>query len=148
MKALQIFERDNKRIVTFLRCGHRYIEDLRDKKNNPFFQQTTSVVNENIRISLFPYDGNKTFFIIRNPYEHFISSLIFSIDTWHLESLRHTKTDFYLLEPKEKIRLVIEEMYYQRSNYHWVPDRYENIYKLLCDVDKKEKSYEFYKKRI
>lgn len=144
MKALQVFERNNKRIITFLRCGHRYIKELRDKNENPFFNQSISIFNEeNTQIKLFPYEGKKTFFIIRNPFEHLISSLIFSMDTWHLESLRFTFTDFYLLEPKEKIRLVIEEMYYQRSNYHWIPNRYETIYKMLCEENRNMTHFEF-----
>lgn len=141
MKGIQIYERDKKRIITFLRCGHRYIKEIVNKKGQPVFKQVDPVLDDNSNAILFPYTG-KTFFILREPKEHLMSTIIFTIGSWHMESIRQTFTDFYLLKPEEKLKMVVDEIYYQRNNHHWVPKRYERIYKILCDLPPKQ-DYDF-----
>jgi len=141
MKGIQIYEKDKKRIITFLRCGHRYIKQIVNKKKLPFFKEIQPILDEHSNVILFPYTG-KTFFILRDPKEHLLSSIIFTIGSWHIESIRQTFTDFYLLKPEEKLKMVIDEIYYQRNNHHWVPKRYETIYKILCEFSSKQ-HYDF-----
>jgi hypothetical protein len=140
-RGLKIYQRGSDRIISFLRCGHRTLKELKDDNGLSFFKDLP-IGPEFIKLyDLYSYTG-KTYFIIRDPMEHMLSALTFTMGIRYDESLSSNGT-FHLLDDTEKLQLTINELFEQKDNDHWVSKRYQFIYKSIVTNTNKDFKYEF-----
>ena len=90
-KGTLLFQKDNIRIVTSYRCGHRTIKNLKNEDGSVLF--TNLIINEETINSydIFNY-SEITYFIIRNPFEHLLSAIKFNIVNYGNDSGENTAT--------------------------------------------------------
>ena len=139
-QGVQIYQREDKRIVSFLRCGHRTIKGLKDDNGLSFFKNLP-IGPEFVKIyDIYSYTG-KTFFVIRDPFEHLLSAITFTMGINYNDSIDSNGT-FHLLDDEEKLQLTINEIFAQDSNFHWVDKRYQFMYKSIATNLYKEFNYE------
>jgi hypothetical protein len=140
-QGVQIYQKEDKRIISFLRCGHRTIKELKDDDGFSFFKNLP-IGPEFVKIyDIYSYTG-KTFFVIRDPFEHLLSAITFTMGINYDDSINNNGT-FHLLEDEEKLQLTINEIFEQKDNFHWVNKRYQFIYKSIATNLNKEFDYEF-----
>ena len=140
-QGVQIYQKEDKRIVSFLRCGHRTIKELKDDNGLSLFKNLP-IGPEFVKIyDIYSYTG-KTFFVIRDPFEHLLSAITFTMGINYDDSINKNGT-FHLLEDVEKLQLTINEIFEQKDNFHWVNKRYQFIYKSITTNLNKEFDYEF-----
>jgi len=131
-QGVQIYQKEDKRIISFLRCGHRTIKELKDDNGFSFFKNLP-IGPEFVKIyDIYSYTG-KTFFVIRDPFEHLLSAITFTMGINYDDSINNNGT-FHLLEDEEKLQLTINEIFGQKDNFHWVNKRYQFIYKSIIDI--------------
>lgn len=140
-KGLQYFEKNNIRIITSLRCGHRTLKNAKNNLGNDFFVNIPVNVEFFESHTLFPYDG-ETYFIIRDPMEHLISALTFTMGMWYGDSINSNGL-FHQLPNEKKLNHCIDEIYFSKYNFHWVAYRYQTIYKEVIKLDLKKYKYDF-----
>lgn len=139
-QGVQIYQREDKRIVSFLRCGHRTIKGLKDDNGLSFFKNLP-IGPEFVKIyDIYSYTG-KTFFVIRDPFEHLLSAITFTMGINYNDSIDNNGT-FHLLDDEEKLQSSINEIFEQKDNFHWVNKRYQFIYKSIVTNLNKEFNYE------
>ena len=139
-KGNLFFQKDNIRIVTSYRCGHRTIKNLKNNDGDILF--TNFIINEdNIDFyDIFNYSGI-TYFIIRNPFEHLLSAIKFNLVNYANESGK--KNDrFHLLKERDKINECLND-FYEEKNHHWVKDRHKFIYESILNNNNKNFKCEF-----
>ena len=106
--GVQVYQREDKRIISFLRCGHRTIKELKDDNSLSFFKNLP-IGPEFVKIyNIYSYTG-KTFFVIRDPFEHLLSAITFTMGINYNDSIDSNGT-FHLLDDEEKLQLTINEM--------------------------------------
>ena len=138
--GVQVYQREDKRIISFLRCGHRTIKELKDDNSLSFFKNLP-IGPEFVKIyNIYSYTG-KTFFVIRDPFEHLLSAITFTMGINYNDSIDSNGT-FHLLDDEEKLQLTINEIFAQDSNFHWVDKRYQFMYKSIATNLYKEFNYE------
>ena len=138
--GVQVYQREDKRIISFLRCGHRTIKELKDDNGLSFFKNLP-IGPEFVKIyNIYSYTG-KTFFVIRDPFEHLLSAITFTMGINYNDSIDSNGT-FHLLDDEEKLQLTINEIFAQDSNFHWVDKRYQFMYKSIATNLYKEFNYE------
>lgn len=139
-QGVQVYQREDKRIISFLRCGHRTIKELKDDNGLSFFKNLP-IGPEFVKIyNIYSYTG-KTFFVIRDPFEHLLSAITFTMGINYNDSIDSNGT-FHLLDDEEKLQLTINEIFAQDSNFHWVDKRYQFMYKSIATNLYKEFNYE------
>jgi len=139
-QGVQVYQREDKRIISFLRCGHRTIKELKDDNSLSFFKNLP-IGPEFVKIyNIYSYTG-KTFFVIRDPFEHLLSAITFTMGINYNDSIDSNGT-FHLLDDEEKLQLTINEIFAQDSNFHWVDKRYQFMYKSIATNLYKEFNYE------
>jgi hypothetical protein len=140
-QGVQVFQKENKRIISFLRCGHRSIKEIKDVDGLSFFKNLP-IGPEFVKLyDIYSYTG-KTFFVIRDPFEHLLSAITFTMGINYDDSLNNNGT-FHLLGDEEKLQLTINEVFEQKENFHWVNKRYQFIYKSIATNLYKDFKYEF-----
>lgn len=140
-QGVQVFQKENKRIISFLRCGHRSIKEIKDVDGLSFFKNLP-IGPEFVKLyDIYSYTG-KTFFVIRDPFEHLLSAITFTMGINYDDSLNNNGT-FHLLSDEEKLQLTINEVFEQKENFHWVNKRYQFIYKSIATNLYKDFKYEF-----
>ncbi len=138
--GVQVYQREDKRIISFLRCGHRTIKELKDDNGLSFFKNLP-IGPEFVKIyNIYSYTG-KTFFVIRDPFEHLLSAITFTMGINYNDSIDSNGT-FHLLDDEEKLQLTINEIFAQDNNFHWVDKRYQFMYKSIATNLYKEFNYE------
>jgi len=138
--GVQVYQREDKRIISFLRCGHRTIKELKDDNGLSFFKNLP-IGPEFVKIyNIYSYTG-KTFFVIRDPFEHLLSAITFTMGINYNDSIDNNGT-FHLLDDEEKLQLTINEIFAQDNNFHWVDKRYQFMYKSIATNLYKEFNYE------
>jgi hypothetical protein len=138
--GVQVYQREDKRIISFLRCGHRTIKELKDDNGLSFFKNLP-IGPEFVKIyNIYSYTG-KTFFVIRDPFEHLLSAITFTMGINYNDSIDNNGT-FHLLDDEEKLQLTINEIFAQDDNFHWVDKRYQFMYKSIATNLYKEFNYE------
>ena len=138
--GVQVYQREDKIIISFLRCGHRTIKELKDDNGLSFFKNLP-IGPEFVKIyNIYSYTG-KTFFVIRDPFEHLLSAITFTMGINYNDSIDSNGT-FHLLDDEEKLQLTINEIFAQDSNFHWVDKRYQFMYKSIATNLYKEFNYE------
>ena len=138
--GVQVYQREDKRIISFLRCGHRTIKELKDDNGLSFFKNLP-IGPEFVKIyNIYSYTG-KTFFVIRDPFEHLLSAITFTMGINYNDSIDSNGT-FHLLDDEEKLQLTINEIFAQDDNFHWVDKRYQFMYKSIATNLYKEFNYE------
>jgi len=138
--GVQVYQREDKRIISFLRCGHRTIKELKNDNGLSFFKNLP-IGPEFVKIyNIYSYTG-KTFFVIRDPFEHLLSAITFTMGINYNDSIDSNGT-FHLLDDEEKLQLTINEIFAQDSNFHWVDKRYQFMYKSIATNLYKEFNYE------
>jgi hypothetical protein len=139
-QGAQVYQREDKRIISFLRCGHRTIKELKDDNGLSFFKNLP-IGPEFVKIyNIYSYTG-KTFFVIRDPFEHLLSAITFTMGINYNDSIDSNGT-FHLLDDEEKLQLTINEIFVQDNNFHWVDKRYQFMYKSIATNLYKEFNYE------
>jgi hypothetical protein len=139
-QGVQVYQREDKRIISFLRCGHRTIKELKDDSGLSFFKNLP-IGPEFVKIyNIYSYTG-KTFFVIRDPFEHLLSAITFTMGINYNDSVDNNGT-FHLLDDEEKLQLSINEIFEQKDNFHWVNKRYQFMYKSIVTNLYKEFNYE------
>lgn len=141
VKGLQYFEKNGIRIFTSLRCGHRTLKNSKDLNGLNYFITKPIDVEFFETHTIFPYDG-ETYFVIRDPFEHLISALTFTMSTWNDESL-NSNGFFHQLPDEKKLNHCINEIYFEKFNFHWVNRRYQTIYKEILKIDLQKYKYNF-----
>lgn len=140
-QGVQIFQKENKRIVSFLRCGHRSIKEIKNDDGLSFFKNLP-IGPEFVKLyDIYSYTG-KTFFVIRDPFEHLLSAITFTMGINYDDSLNYNGT-FHLLSDEEKLQSTINEVFEQKENFHWVNKRYQFIYKSIATNLYKDFKYKF-----
>jgi hypothetical protein len=140
-QGVQVFQKENKRIISFLRCGHRSIKGIKDVDGLSFFKNLP-IGPEFVKLyDIYSYTG-KTFFVMRDPFEHLLSAITFTMGINYDDSLNNNGT-FHLLGDEEKLQLTINEVFEQKENFHWVNKRYQFIYKSIATNLYKDFKYEF-----
>jgi hypothetical protein len=140
-QGVQVFQKENKRIISFLRCGHRSIKEIKDVDGLSFFKNLP-IGPEFVKLyDIYSYTG-KTFFVMRDPFEHLLSAITFTMGINYDDSLNNNGT-FHLLGDEEKLQLTINEVFEQKENFHWVNKRYQFIYKSIATNLYKDFKYEF-----
>lgn len=140
-QGVQVFQKENKRIISFLRCGHRSVKEIKDVDGLSFFKNLP-IGPEFVKLyDIYSYTG-KTFFVIRDPFEHLLSAITFTMGINYDDSLNNNGT-FHLLSDEEKLQLTINEVFEQKENFHWVNKRYQFIYKSIATNLYKDFKYEF-----
>jgi hypothetical protein len=140
-QGVQVFQKENKRIVSFLRCGHRSIKEIKNVDGLSFFKNLP-IGPEFVKLyDIYSYTG-KTFFVIRDPFEHLLSAITFTMGINYDDSINNNGT-FHLLSDEEKLQLTINEVFEQKENFHWVNKRYQFIYKSIATNLYKDFKYEF-----
>jgi hypothetical protein len=140
-QGVQVFQKENKRIISFLRCGHRSIKEIKDVDGLSFFKNLP-IGPEFVKLyDIYSYTG-KTFFVMRDPFEHLLSAITFTMGINYDDSLNNNGT-FHLLGDEEKLQLTINEVFEQKENVHWVNKRYQFIYKSIATNLYKDFKYEF-----
>jgi hypothetical protein len=140
-QGVQVFQKENKRIISFLRCGHRSIKEIKDVDGLSFFKNLP-IGPEFVKLyDIYSYTG-KTFFVVRDPFEHLLSAITFTMGINYDDSLNNNGT-FHLLGDEEKLQLTINEVFEQKENFHWVNKRYQFIYKSIATNLYKDFKYEF-----
>ena len=140
-QGVQVFQKENKRIISFLRCGHRSIKEIKDDDGFSFFKNLP-IGPEFVKLyDIYSYTG-KTFFVVRDPFEHLLSAITFTMGINYDDSLNNNGT-FHLLGDEEKLQLTINEVFEQKENFHWVNKRYQFIYKSIATNLYKDFKYEF-----
>ena len=140
-QGVQIFQKENKRIISFLRCGHRTIKELKDNNGLSFFKNLP-IGPEFVKLyDIYSYTG-KTFFIIRDPFEHLLSAITLTMGINYDDSVKSNGT-FHLLNDEEKLQSTINEVLEQKDNFHWVNKRYQFIYKSIATNLYTDFEYEF-----
>ncbi len=138
--GVQVYQREDKRIISFLRCGHRTIKELKDDNGLSFFKNLP-IGPEFVKIyNIYSYTG-KTFFVIRDPFEHLLSAITFTMGINYNDSIDSNGT-FHLLDDEEKLQLTINEIFAQDNNFHWVDKRYQFMYKSIATNLYEEFNYE------
>lgn len=138
--GVQVYQREDKRIISFLRCGHRTIKELKDDNGLSFFKNLP-IGPEFVKIYDIYYYTGKTFFVIRDPFEHLLSAITFTMGINYNDSIDSNGT-FHLLDDEEKLQLTINEIFAQDSNFHWVDKRYQFMYKSIATNLYEEFNYE------
>jgi hypothetical protein len=140
-QGVQVFQKENKRIISFLRCGHRSIKEIKNDDGLSFFKNLP-IGPEFVKLyDIYSYTG-KTFFVIRDPFEHLLSAITFTMGINYDDSINNNGT-FHLLSDEEKLQLTINEVFEQKENFHWVNKRYQFIYKSIATNLYKDFKYEF-----
>lgn len=140
-QGVQVFQKENKRIISFLRCGHRSIKEIKNEDGLSFFKNLP-IGPEFVKLyDVYSYTG-KTFFVIRDPFEHLLSAITFTMGINYDDSLNSNGT-FHLLSDEEKLQSTINEVFEQKDNFHWVNKRYQFIYKSIATNQYKDFKYEF-----
>ena len=140
-QGVKVFQKENKRIVSFLICGHRSIKEIKNVDGLSFFKNLP-IGPEFVKLyDIYSYTG-KTFFVIRDPFEHLLSAITFTMGINYDDSINNNGT-FHLLSDEEKLQLTINEVFEQKENFHWVNKRYQFIYKSIATNLYKDFKYEF-----
>jgi hypothetical protein len=140
-QGVQVFQKENKRIISFLRCGHRSIKEIKDDDGFSFFKNLP-IGPEFVKLyDIYSYTG-KTFFVVRDPFEHLLSAITFTMGINYDDSINSNGT-FHLLSDEEKLQSTINEVFEQKENFHWVNKRYQFIYKSIATNLYKDFKYEF-----
>ena len=139
-KGTLLFQKDNIRIVTSYRCGHRTIKNLKNEDGSVLF--TNLIINEETINSydIFNY-SEITYFIIRNPFEHLLSAIKFNMVNYGNDS-GEKNGNFHLMKERDKINECLND-FYEEKNHHWVKDRNEFIYKSILNNQNKNFKCEF-----
>ena len=108
-QGVQVFQKENKRIISFLRCGHRSVKEIKDVDGLSFFKNLP-IGPEFVKLyDIYSYTG-KTFFVIRDPFEHLLSAITFTMGINYDDSFNNNGT-FHLLSDEEKLQLTINEVF-------------------------------------
>jgi len=139
-KGNLFFQKNDIRIITSYRCGHRTIKNLKTTDGSVLLIEF--IINKDTIdfYDIFNYTGI-TYFIIRNPFEHLLSAIKFNLVNYANESGKKNDT-FHLLKERDKINECLND-FYEEKNHHWVKDRHKFIYESILNNENKNFKCQF-----